>query len=630
LPSSSKITFACIFGIFFYIFLTRCQSNKHPTIKSTGYTHDTASINGLIQSSSSYSTSNPDSQLILLTKALEWSQKINFAEGTAGTLTKLVGYHKRKGEYVEAVSYSLSAINIFDSLHLIEKKIDAQLVLSNIYKEMGAERKTIDYLNKGLALAGEARQTAEKENIIPGIANGLNNEGIILRDMSGILNKPELMDTAFFKYQKAIQLLQQYGDSTRVLSKLYNNLSQVYIERLKDYPKAIEVINKAIALNRQVNYTNGITFNYANMSNVYLAMGNLPKAKEYALMMLALTKEIKQPHRILNAYEHNIIINKELKLYDSALYYTELYLAISDSLTNLAKTQQVSEMQVKYETVKKELQITQLNKTTELKTRQTIWAVSIAGLLAILVFLFYNRFRLKKKASDALAIKNAEIEKQKAVIQTSLGEKETLLREIHHRVKNNLQIISSLLNIQSAHIKDENVLSSIQEGQSRVQAMSLIHQNLYQSEHLSNVDIENYLRQLVDYLSSMYAGQNKSIDVSVKAANINFDIDTAIPLGLIVNELVSNAYKYAFEKMDKGTIEVNIKALNAVDYELQVSDNGKGMPEGMNAEKSNSLGLKLVQILSRQLRGKFSVQSVKGSLFLVSFKDIRAYQAAQA
>jgi two-component sensor histidine kinase len=247
-----------------------------------------------------------------------------------------------------------------------------------------------------------------------------------------------------------------------------------------------------------------------------------------------------------------------------------------------------------------------------------------------LVYLFYNRYRIKKKTSDALAVKNTEIEKQKELIQSSLGEKETLLREIHHRVKNNLQIISSLLNIQSEHIQDENVLSSIQEGQSRVQAMSLIHQNLYQSEHLSNVDIQNYLQQLVAYLSDMFAGQSKDIKVTVDAPDINFDIDTAIPLGLIINELVSNAYKYAFDKHGKGHINISIKPKAGDDYELEIRDDGKGLPTDTNPEKGSSLGLKLVKILSRQLRGTFSSKSDKGAVFLVQFKDLRAYQSAQS
>ncbi len=262
--------------------------------------------------------------------------------------------------------------------------------------------------------------------------------------------------------------------------------------------------------------------------------------------------------------------------------------------------------------------ITLLKKDRAMGQTQRNSAIIVALLLAIAAFLFYNRFRLKKRSSDILAHKNREIEKQKDMIQASLGEKEILLREIHHRVKNNLQIISSLLNIQSEHIQDEQVLSSIQEGQSRVEAMSLIHQNLYQSEHLNNVDISNYLQQLTAYLSNVFSGERRSIAVSVETAHINFDIDTAIPLGLIVNELVSNAYKYAFDKNSTGGINIR----------LQVADNGKGLPPGFDPEKSNTLGLKLVKILSRQLRGSFSSKSGNGTVFLVKFKDLRAHRAA--
>ena len=267
---------------------------------------------------------------------------------------------------------------------------------------------------------------------------------------------------------------------------------------------------------------------------------------------------------------------------------------------------------------------------------KSTWAISLMILVVAASIIGYIKWRTytlknqKKALEQTVEERTIEIQNQKQLIQSSLAEKETLLREIHHRVKNNLQIISSLLNIQSEHIQDENVLSSIQEGQSRVQAMSLIHQNLYQSEHLNNVDIQNYVQQLVAYLSEMFAGQSKDIKVTVDAPNINFDIDTAIPLGLIINELVSNAYKYAFEKHVAGHINISIKAKTGSDYELEIRDDGKGMPDDASPDKSSSLGLKLVKILSRQLRGTFSFKSDKGAVFLVQFKDLRAYHSSQS
>jgi len=131
---------------------------------------------------------------------------------------------------------------------------------------------------------------------------------------------------------------------------------------------------------------------------------------------------------------------------------------------------------------------------------------------------------------------------------------------------------------------------------------------------------------LVNYLSDIFTGSNKSIEVEVNAKNIKFDIDTAIPLGLIVNELVSNAYKYAFDKRDRGKIEVGIKALNEIDFELHVDDDGAGLPDDFDPTKSNSMGLKLVKILSKQLRGKFTSSSSNGAHFVILFKDLSSYQ----
>ncbi|MGK4567488.1 sensor histidine kinase [Flavobacterium sp. 3HN19-14] len=252
----------------------------------------------------------------------------------------------------------------------------------------------------------------------------------------------------------------------------------------------------------------------------------------------------------------------------------------------------------------------------------------MAGLIFVSLLaigIFYNLKRNQKQKAIINEQKNL-VEKQHAQISLSLTEKETLLREIHHRVKNNLQIISSLLNIQAQGIQDENVLSSLQEGQSRVQAMSLIHQNLYQSQFINNVNIENYLKDLIQYLSDIFRESDKKIAISIEASGIEFDIDTAIPLGLIVNELVSNACKYAFENRQTGNINIKIEHINDVDYKLCVSDDGKGLPEDFDAKNSTSLGLKLVKILSRQLRGVLSVTSANGlTVFSVQFKDLKAF-----
>jgi two-component sensor histidine kinase len=245
-------------------------------------------------------------------------------------------------------------------------------------------------------------------------------------------------------------------------------------------------------------------------------------------------------------------------------------------------------------------------------------------LLLVLVSLialgvFYN---LKKNQSQKRLI-----ESQNKQIKETLLEKETLLREVHHRVKNNLQIVYSLLNIQSRTILDKEALSSIQEGQNRIQAMSLIHQYLYQSEQLSFIDLDIYFRELVEHISKLFVGENTHINTHIDTSGVRFGIDIAIPLGLIVNELVSNSYKYAFELKNKGDIWINIVPLDADNYELRVSDNGQGLPKDVDIHKAKSLGFRLVTILSRQLHGHFSHQSDKDiTSIIVVFKSIKIAQ----
>ncbi len=481
-----------------------------------------------------------------------------------------------------------------------------------------------------------------------------------------------LYDKALVYGMEGLKLAKRFHND-RLLARISNNVANVYFNKGK-YDLAISYYKQALAINSKQQEYEVIIRNLSNIGATYLENKKADSAAKYLGKAEVLLPKIEVPRtfiytysaiaRLKNSqnkfkeatiYAHNAIqtakkmqlggisdeaylslVNsyKGLKMPDSALVALENYWKIKEKFLETSRNKTVAQVEQQFQQYKKikeieiqNVEIALLKKDNILSETQTKGATILSILLGITAFLFYNRFRLKKKTSEALTIKNIEIEKQKWVIQSSLSEKETLLREIHHRVKNNLQIISSLLNIQSENINDPMVLSSIREGQSRVQAMSLIHQNLYQSEHLSNVDIENYLKELIVYLSEMFAKEGKEISVEVDANNINFDIDTAIPLGLIVNELVSNAYKYAFEQQASGKIKIGIKALNETDYELKVDDDGKGLPDDFNPSKSKSLGLKLVSILSRQLRGKFSSSSSKGANFVVLFKDLRAFQA---
>lgn len=204
-------------------------------------------------------------------------------------------------------------------------------------------------------------------------------------------------------------------------------------------------------------------------------------------------------------------------------------------------------------------------------------------------------------------------------IKLSLKEKEVLLKEIHHRVKNNLQIITSLLNLQSSQIKDPDAIMLFRESQSRVRSMALIHEKLYQSKDLARIDFDGYLRDLMVYLFRSYAANADQIRVHVESNNMSLEIDTAIPCGLMISELVTNTLKYAFPAGRRGNLWISIGPEDAGHLALLVKDDGVGFKEGFDWRKSDSLGLQLVSTLTSQLHGTIEVNGVGGTSFKITF-----------
>lgn len=205
-------------------------------------------------------------------------------------------------------------------------------------------------------------------------------------------------------------------------------------------------------------------------------------------------------------------------------------------------------------------------------------------------------------------------------LKASLKEKEVLLKEIHHRVKNNLQVISSLLRLQAGYIKDEQALDIFRDSQNRVRAMAMIHENLYQSNDLARIEFSDYLRNLTNNLIRSYA-INRNIKIKLNVDQILLRIDTAIPCGLIINELVSNSIKHGFINSEQGEIYVEFLVLETGKYSLTVSDNGVGFTEDIELRKNQSLGLQLVWNLVEQLEGSIAFHTKSGTLFAITFVE---------
>ncbi|WP_370089519.1 two-component regulator propeller domain-containing protein [Ekhidna sp.] len=248
----------------------------------------------------------------------------------------------------------------------------------------------------------------------------------------------------------------------------------------------------------------------------------------------------------------------------------------------------------------------------------TITVVSIAFKMRIQRIKAQKKMLVRKvqQRTKELELSKKQVEADKQIIERALIERESLLKEIHHRVKNNLQIIASLLYLQSGKFDDEDFKKVLEEGQGRVRSMALIHQKLYENEDLKSIPFEEYLEELVSEIRASFGLRN--VNLHIEAKNIYFDVDTAVPLGLIVNELATNAFKYAFDSEKNGTFSITLTQQSDV-FTLHITDDGKGLPEAIDIRKTKSLGLRLVRMLSQQLEGDFHFESNQGTHFQLKF-----------
>ncbi len=335
-------------------------------------------------------------------------------------------------------------------------------------------------------------------------------------------------------------------------------------------------------------------------------------AESFCKNITALAKETLN----LNDYYHtlrecaNVLANAQL--YQQAMDYQGVSIAVNKKIYSQELSQNLADYETKLAVHEKELEI------AHEKEKSTLYMIImfLAGFLLLIAV--FASFRLQQQ-TQKLKKKNIQIAEQRDAISKREAEKELLLREVNHRVKNNFQIILSLLEIQANDIQDPQALALTQEGKSRVRSMSLIHDSLFQNDNL-NIPFDEYVKKLIAEISNMFTLKEPP-KISIAPTSQSFDIDTAIPLGLIINELVTNAFKYGFNKTQKLLdISVTQQEKNG-HYQLKVTDNGNGIEGDFEAAKTKSTGLRLVSRLARQLQGTLEYTYHSGCSFIVSFKD---------
>lgn len=262
------------------------------------------------------------------------------------------------------------------------------------------------------------------------------------------------------------------------------------------------------------------------------------------------------------------------------------------------------------------------NVTKQVTTTRTMtmWFIIIGIVIFVVLFLIFWYYI--STIEKFIRISFNKIKHQSKEIESSLEEKKVMLKEIHHRVKNNLQVITSLLGLQSSFIDDDNVKALFQYSQYRINSMAMVHEMLYQSDDLTRINYKEYIKQLVDSLISTVKGSDHKINVEINVPELVLNIDTAIPLGLLINEIITNSLKYGLPD-DGGKIRLEIRKLEYPKFVMEISDDGGGYSDEINFRNTNSLGLKLMNSLSLQLKGSIEKDNTKkGVHYIIPFQEV--------
>ena len=476
--------------------------------------------------------------------------------GSALTKTNLGLIFKKQGRYEDAITNYMEAKAILEK-HGRENHLEVALL------NLGSIHNTTGNFQKGLEFNTSLRLLAEKRGSERNLAKSFVN---IANSFQGLGQ----LDSSLLYANRALDFFEENKDTLNIAHSLLS-IASFHFEN-KDYRQSIAFSNQLEALNQSLNNKELITEN------------QLLKSRSFAK------------------------IGEDRKAYSSLekAYFEK------DSLLTESLNTTIADLNLKYESERKEREISELrirNQEAELEKQRSANQRNIFLLLTLLVvvaaaFLFVL-LRAKSRSSKA--------------ISKSLKEKETLLREIHHRVKNNLQVISSLLSLQSRYIDDETAQAAVSEGQNRVKSMALIHQKLYQNDNLIGVEIIDYIKNLTLSLKDAY-GVDDQVQVNYEVDNLKIDVDTIIPIGLILNELISNSFKYAFPEGREGNLHIGLKKLGD-ELELKVKDDGVGTTEPV--EKSNSFGIRMIQSLAMKLEATVNFNFDNGaeaSLLISSYK----------
>ncbi len=545
-----------------------------------------------------------------------------------GNMSKAFEYSytaKSLAKYSERLSPFISAHNDLGVLHHLSGEYDSayyyrKIVLDNV------KEKDSTYFNKAnINMATTLISIFDYEKASEYLSTALrftnpNKYPLSFGSTLGAIGELEYLKGNFLESEKTlkecIHVLESSKNNAKRLLTYYPEYASALIKN-KKHNEAKTILQKTEGLVQDQNHQLKIAYYFPKWELAILNKNKRESSKIYT--------------QVKPLYREEHFKNKERFYQLEARYFSLLgddtqalqafqkHSSIKDTLQNLLRVKAIENLEIKYDTEKKENEIgrleleDQLNQSRIKQQRFTIGGLT--GGLGLLGLLLYRIFGQNKK-----------IKEQNTIIGDALASKETLLKEIHHRVKNNLQVISSLLGIQSRQLTDTRAKEALQEGRSRVHSMSLIHQNLYKKDNLAGIEMRDYLKKLSKSIISTYSLQADNIEIQYDIDDIILDVDTVIPIGLITNELLTNSLKYAFPEDAHGKIQIKLKHTPDT-LVLSVSDNGIGLDPDQLRQKKESFGHSLIQAFRKKLDASIDIDGTEGTNVSINIRNYKIVSA---